>query len=228
VLRVSVGALSRRFALRCRPVKGFHFVFEDRLPLVAGGPPRELHLPAIGTDGLPVDALAATITIGDTSVAVLRRFAIHPIAAGSTSLEVDLGDCVWPMGITVHEPVNDPARIVRREQLFFMPLRLVDGEHRTWRLPRGEYRVGLVEAPSPNGARLLLDRTAMNCKPWLGEAQDYHCVALANAAIDVRNPRTPGSGGELAGTLFAERWDLPDQSPRAAPRRPSKHVCPMV
>jgi hypothetical protein len=232
-VRVSLGALSRRFVVMCRPVKGFRFVYEDVLPLVAGGPPRELALPAVGVDGDPVSMLAATITVGDTSIAELRGLTVHPRAPGSTWVEVDIGHCVWPIGITVHEPVSDPAALRRSGQLFFAPsLRLADGEHRAWRLPRGEYRVGLVGSQGPDGARLLLSRSAMNCKLWLGDLQDYHCVALAGAAIDVRNPRPPGAGGELTGTLFAERWDLPPESrpqqPRRAPHKPSKRYCPMT
>jgi hypothetical protein len=230
-LRVSVGTLTTRAHVICRPVKGFRFIYDDTPPLIAGGPPRHLQLPAIGLDGNPVTTLAGTVTVGDTNVAALHELIVYPRGPGSTSVDVDIGDCVFSKGVEVHEPVSSPGELRRREQLFAVyPLRLVDGEIRSWRLPRGEYRVGLVPERG-NNAELVLKTTAMNCVQWLGSGQEYHCIALAGASVNVHNPRSAGSGGELAGDFFVQRWDVPFSTPDGRPRNgshaqiPEKRFC---
>lgn len=208
-VRATLGALSTRFVLLCRPIRAFEFVFHAGAPIVSGGPPRQLEVHAVGLDGEPVTAFAATMTVADTNVADVRGFTIYPKRPGNTAIELDIGDCAWPMGIEVYERVASPLDLRRREQVFMeSPLRLFDGQRRGWRLPRGEYRVALVSEVGRE-AGLLLGRSAMNCALWLGGGEDYHCIALEGAAVDVRNPRPAGRGGELTGTLFMQRWDVP-------------------
>jgi hypothetical protein len=146
-------------------------------------------------------------------------------------VELDLGECLWAMGVTVHARVTSPSALRSDNDVFLVsPLRLVDGERRGWRLPRGEYRVGLLTQAGVD-TKLELGTTAMNCVPWMGDGQDYHCIALAGASVDVKNPRRAGGGGELYGELFAMRMDLPDTSriARASPmKRARKRLCPMV
>lgn len=236
-MRVSLGALSTRFALRCRPIKGFRFVYEDGRPLVAGGAPRELHIVAVGVDGSPEPMLAGTLSLLDSSVAELRGLTVYPRAAGKTVAALDLGECLWEIGIFVHQRVAHPADLRSAEDIFLVtPLRLVDGERRGWRIPPGEYRVGLLTQAGV-GAKLELNTTAMNCAPWITGGQDYDCIALAGASIDVRNPRRAGAGGELYGELFAQRMDLPRAVPGTSGRHASREIrrprsrkrsCPMV
>ena len=233
-VRVSLGALSKRFALRCRPIKGFRFIYEDGRPLIAGGPPRELQLAAVGVDDTPERMLAGTVRILDTTVAELHGLTVHPRAPGETMVELDLGECLWHFGVTVNKRVASPSDLRFAEDLFVVsPLRLVDGERRGWKLPRGEYRVGLLTQAAAD-AKLVLSTTAMNCVPWITGGQDHHCIALAGAAVDVRNPRRAGAGRELYGELFVKRMDLPSamrvaDGERARPvARLRKRSCPMV
>jgi hypothetical protein len=221
-LRATLGALSTRLVLRCRPIAAIPFGYNADAPLVVGGAPRELDVPAIGVDGKPVREIAATVTIGDTNVATLHGLTIQPRGPGSTEVKLDIGDCWWASFVQVAERVASPDALRRREQLFMeSPLRLVGGERRGWRLPRGEYRVALAPLPdAPPG--LALSTTAMNCVPWLGSAQDLHCIALAGASADVRNPQPAGSG-ELAGTFFVERWDLPSMASGTTSPAPTRH-----
>ena len=233
-IRVTLGALSTRFALRCRPIKGFRFVYGDGRPMIAGGPPRDLQLVAVGIDDMPERMLAGTLRILDSSVAELRGLTVYPRTRGETMVELDLGECLWWIGVTVNERVTSPAGLRFADDIFLeSPLRLVDGERRGWKLPRGEYRVGLLTAVGGE-AKLALNTTAMNCVPWLTGGQDYHCVALAGAAVDVRNPRRAGGGGELYGELFVQRMDRPTAARPARVERRStaerirKRLCPMV
>jgi hypothetical protein len=230
-VRVTLGALAKRFTLLCRPIKGFRFVYGEGRPFVVGDAPRTLQFVAVGVDDMPERMLAATLSIGDSTVAALRGLTLYPRAAGETMAELDLGECLWPMGVTVHDRVESPSALRTENDVFLVaPLRLVDGERRGWRLPRGEYRVGLLTQANAD-AKLALNRTAMNCARWMGEGQDYHCIALAGASIDVENPRRAGAGGELYGELFVQRMDLPRTSrvvPALATRRPRRRMCPMV
>lgn len=230
-VRVVLGALAKRFALLCRPIKGFRFVYGDGRPFVVADPPRTLQFVAVGVDGTPERMLGGTLSIADSTVAELRGLTLYARAAGETMAQLDLGECVWPMGITVYDRVDSPSELRTGKDVFLVsPLRLVDGERRGWRLPRGEYRVGLLSQAGVD-TRLVLGTTAMNCVPWITAGQDYHCVALAGASVDVRNPRRAGAGGELYGELFVHRMDLPPDSRAvspAAPRRPGRRMCPMV
>lgn len=228
---VSLGALSQRFALRCRPIKGFRFVYGDGRPLVVGGAPRDLQFVAVGLDDTPERMLAGTLSISDSMVAELRGLTLYPRSPGETMVELDLSECIWAIGVTVHARVASPAELRSEHDLFLVsPLRLVDGERRGWRLPRGEYRVGLLTQAGVE-KRLELGTTAMNCVPWITGGQDYHCIALAGASIDVRNPRRAGAGGHIYGELFAQRMDLPRAARvvhASAAQRARKRICPMV
>ena len=211
-VRASLGALTKELVVRCRPIKGFRFVYGDGRPLVAGGPPRALDFVAVGVDDTPERMLAGTLRILDSSVAELRGLTVYPRARGETMVELDLGECLWDVGVFVNERVASPADIRYADDIFLeSPLRLVDGERRGWKLPRGEYRVGLLTQAGVD-AKLMLNTTAMNCVPWITGGQDYHCVALESASVDVRNPRRAGTGGELYGELFVQRMDLPRAS----------------
>jgi hypothetical protein len=181
--------------------------------------------------------LAGTLRILDSSVAELRGLTVYPRARGETMVELDLGECLWDIGVFVSERVATPAHIRYADDIFLeSPLRLVDGERRGWKLPRGEYRVGL-HTQAGAGAKLMLNTNAMNCVPWITGGQDYHCVALDGASADVRNPRRAGRGGELYGELFVQRMDLPRASRNTSnskhererrAERPLRRQCRMV
>jgi hypothetical protein len=230
-VRVALGALAKRFTLLCRPIKGFRFVYGDFRPFVVGDAPRPLEFAAVGVDGTPERMLAATLSIADSTVAQLRGITLYARAAGETMAQLDLGDCVWPMNVTVHDRVDSPSAFRTENDVFLVsPLLLVDGERRGWRLPRGEYHVGLLSQAGVD-TQLALGTTAMNCVPWFSSGQELHCVALAGASVDVKNPRRAGAGGELYGELFVQRMDLPRSSGAVstlAPRRPRRRICPMV
>lgn len=214
-VRASLGGLTTEFVLLCRPVKGFRFVLED--PFVAGGPPRELALGAIGIDDMPVTLLAGTATISDSEVASLRGLTIVPRRAGLTSVTVDIGDCVHSIFVEVDEPVKASLDLQRRNQVFILPsLRLVGGEIRSWPIPRGEYMLNL--RPTAAGQKqLVLGGVSMNCVSHPDVGQAYHCLGFNNAAVVVRNMQAAGQGHALEGALSIKRMDPPPQSapPRA-------------
>jgi hypothetical protein len=206
-VRVTLGDLSTRLHVLCRPVKGFTSYPPPTPPLVAGGPPQALTFGAVGVDGEPVTILAGRLVVEDTQVAAVHDQMIVPNAPGFTTIELDLGHCVLGIEVEVHERVAEPLELRNRQQLFALyPLRLADGEERSWRIHPGEYRIGLAPDTGQD-ARLQLATTAMNCVRDPGVAQDLHCAALPGASVSVRNPRSAGGGGTLGGDFFINRWD---------------------
>ena len=207
VLRASVLDLTSEFIVLCRPVKGFRLVADPDPPLVVGEPPRDLALGAVGVDDLPVNLLAGTATVQDSTIAGLRGLTIIPRHAGNTDIFVDIGDCVYSMFIEVAESVRSSLDLERRDQLFTVPsLRLVAGEIRTWPVPRGEYQLWLHTAANAE-RQLVLGGASMNCANWSGAEQKYHCLAFDNAAVIVRNMQPAGRGKALEGVLAIRRMD---------------------
>ena len=207
VLRASMSGLTSEFVVLCRPVKGFRMAFDPDPPLVVGDPPRDLALGAVGVDDLPVNLLAGTATVQDSTIAGLRGLTIVPRHAGNTEIFVDIGDCVYSMFIEVAEAVRGSRDLARRDQLFTVPsLRLVAGEIRTWPIPRGEYQLWLRTAADAQ-PQLVLGGVSMNCANWSGAEQKYHCLAFDNAAVIVRNMQPVGRGKALEGALAIRRMD---------------------
>ena len=173
VLRASVLGLTSEFALLCRPVKGFRSAFDGDPPLVVGEPPRDLALGAVGVDDLPVNLLAGTATIQDSTIASLRGLTIIPRHAGNTEIFVDIGDCVHSMFIEVAESVHSSLDLERRDQLFTVPsLRMVGGEIRSWPIPRGEYQLWL-RTTANRKPQLVLGGVSMNCSNWSGRPYNW-------------------------------------------------------
>ena len=206
-LRASLQNLMTEFVLLCRPVKGFRFAFDPGPPLLVGGPPRELALGAIGLDDMPVMLLAGTATIQDSAIGVLRGLAVEPRAAGTTVVDVDIGDCIHSILIEVDEPVASSSALERRDQVFSVsPLRMVGGEIRSWDVPRGEYMFWL--RPEQTARKdLVLGGMNVNCVSHPDVGQSYHCLAFDHAAVVVRNNRRPGQESMLSADLFMKRMD---------------------
>lgn len=212
-LRASLGSLTTDFVLLCRPVRGFRFFFDPGPPLLVGGPSRDLALGAVGVDDMPVLLLAGTATIQDSEIAVLRGLTVVPRAAGVTSVDVDIGDCVHSIFVEVDEPVASSLDLKGRNQVFGVsPLRLVSGQIRTWEIPRGDYMFWL--RPEKAAQRdLVLGGINVNCVAHPDVGQNYHCLAFDHAAVVVRNTRRAGQGRELSGELFIKRMDALTPAP---------------
>lgn len=207
VLRASVLGLTSEFVLLCRPVKGFRVASDPDPPLVVGEPPRDLALGAVGVDDLPVNLLAGTATVQDSTIAGLRGLRIIPRRAGNTEIFVDIGDCVHSIFIEVAESVRSSLDLEQRDQLFMVPsLRLVGGEIRSWPIPRGEYQLWLRTSADAE-RQLVLGGVSMNCANWSGADQKYHCLAFDNASVIVRNEQPAGHGNALEGVLAIRRMD---------------------
>lgn len=219
-VRASLGTLATQFTVLCRPIRRFGVTLDaDHGPLVVGGAPMSLAIEAVGLDGAPETQIAGTLAVEDTTVVVARGDRLYPRGPGIASVALDLGDCVLPVGFEVYERVGTPSALRRREQVFMDgPLGLADGERRVWRLPAGEYRVELLPVRGVETGPVL-GTTAMNC---VGAGQVLHCIALADASVNIRFRRGTSTRRELGGTLVVQRLDVPSYTP--AQRQPRQSL----
>jgi hypothetical protein len=84
--RVSLGALTTDFVIKCRPVRTVRA--SSMLNLVVGGPAEDLPFEALGPDGQRVDLLAGQVTLDDSTIASVDGTRIKARAEGRTGLKM--------------------------------------------------------------------------------------------------------------------------------------------
>ncbi|MCY7380042.1 MAG: hypothetical protein LH467_11995 [Gemmatimonadaceae bacterium] len=135
-VHASLGPLTTRLTLRCRPVldvRAFRM-----LNIVVGGPVAEVPFLAVDADGQRVTQLRGQITVEDSSVATVNVTAegkqlLRARAAGSTALNVRIGDRDAHMEVHVYERASTPEGI-RPGQHLAVPVQVRGGDMRQWRL----------------------------------------------------------------------------------------------
>jgi hypothetical protein len=205
-VRVSLGDLSRRLHVLCRPMRSIEVKLSGEL--VVGGAPQQLMLTALGVDSQPVTLVAGHATVRDTEVVVMRGLTVIPKVQGETTVEVELGDCMTWLTVSVNERVGSAGNLRPYEEFVVAPLQLVPGEIRSWRITPGVYDITL-ERGANSTAEMLLGTIVTNCIVDGGAVQHYHtCIARKGASVVVRHPQRAGKGQTLSGTLVVRR--VPD------------------
>lgn len=213
-VRVSLGAISHALLLHCRPVSHLHQVW-DGWVFVAGDSAHTLPISADGPDGRPVDLIAGSATIRDIDIASLDGLSVRPKLAGTTELDITIGDHSVEVPITVNGRASSPAALGTGEEAFVSTLRLAAGDVRRWPLrPGALYKLSLYAISSDSSAagaagndstaRLMLAVQNANCVDD-GPGQDYMCVALAHAAAVVYAPMNAHPGRTFMGHLSVKR-----------------------
>lgn len=148
VVRASLGGLTTDVRILCRPVS--RLLVEQEVGLVAGGPAHDVAFLASDSTGNPVTALTGVLSIRDTSVAALQvtggRYRVHPRAAGSTRLDVMIGDEHGAADLTVYAPVTTFEWLGADRKWAAVAVRLAPGETRRWRVPPGTYTIDALPA----------------------------------------------------------------------------------
>lgn len=202
LVRASLGALSRSFLLRCRPIRRL-VEWRGMLSLVVGDSDQELPVSAIGIDGTPETILAGSATVRDSEVASLHGLSVHPKAPGATSVDVWVGGRVTIFWVVVYERVST-SDALRPFQFFGVsPLRLASGETRRWHIPAGKYFVSF-RADTVASAALTLSTIGATCSP-LGDAYNYFCTASRGAAVVVSAPGGASQARHFSGYLAVRR-----------------------
>jgi hypothetical protein len=216
-VRATIGTISTRIFLLCRPLRAVDVSLAG--DLVVGGPPQQLLFNALGMDSQPVTLVAGSATIRDSSIVSLRGLQVFPKQPGETTVDMELGNCVQTMNVTVDEQVDSAGRLQPYQQFVVSPLRLVPGEIRSWQLTPGVYDITLREDTSSH-AELLLGAIATSCitdrtfhvegtRGPQDDVQHYSlCIARKGASVVVRHPRRIGHGEPISAQLVVRR--VPD------------------
>ena len=209
-LRVSLAGLSRTFSIRCRPLRDFYV--DNEGDMTQGDPPERLRLVGRSPDGRFIGLIAGSMTVRDTSIAVLDGEFLRPRAVGTTEVVVAAGDRVAYLLVRVWKRRDSPTALQQFEA-FSTKLDMSTGETRRLSVARGLYIFSLRDDsdafdPSVNRdsrPRLVLTSRNANCK----EAGDqrYMCVALADAEVIVYAPRIGDPARRYTGRLAIYRLE---------------------
>ena len=197
-LRASLGAVATRIRVQCRPVLDVRA--PAMLDLVAGGPSRDVPFEALGAGGRQVTLLAGRIAVGDSTVVNVTGSRIRGRTAGTSWMRVLVGDRGSFSSVHVYERAATPEWI-RPDQHLAVPVRVAGGEMRQWRIPAGEYFLGLI----PDGdeqARPLLAVVGANCTQVVGH---LHCQAGHEASVIAYHPQDVDPSVQLHGEIVLWR-----------------------
>ena len=212
-VRASLGLLSTRFLVRCRPVETIRAaIWND---FVLGEPERELPVDFEGPDGLSVTRIAGLLKIRDSSIATVSGLRIRPVAPGQTSLELSVGDKAAWAAVTVFEPVTTLEGLREDQRVVAAPVRLARGESLRWRLPTGLFDLVNMPGPEQTSALILRVDGPVMCLPSLRPGvYRSSCLARGSGAfLTVAHPGLTGSV-QAAGTIGLQRADAAGKSGR--------------
>lgn len=188
-ITISLGTVTTRAALHCRPIRGFSLLPGATLAL--GGPPAVLPVAPIGLSGEIVEPFVASAAVEDTQIVVLVNGELHPRARGATSVRIATADCALSVPVQVREQVADPGELEPFQVFSADSLALRPGEHSSWPVPAGRYEFRLTNS-SGQGA-LVLGALGTRCAAFPGGEQHYSCIVADSGRVVVRNRRSRGT-----------------------------------
>ena len=209
-VRVSLGRISARVFVRCRPVEYVRFPGPVQFILGDSEMNRPVPLPvsAYGADGRLVVVFAGRAEVPDSGVATLRGLILYPRSRGITHAGVYIGERAAWTGVHVYQRVDTLAaldtllRVDPQQRLFAVPLRLEGGEFTRQRLPPGGWMLTMLpeEDHDANGIRLRIEGAACQAN-LLNTPRRFGCWAGPNAAVVIYRPfasrQTPAESGYL-------------------------------
>jgi len=201
-VRAALGEVNTTTVLRCRPVREVHA--PAMLDIVIGDSARDVPFEALDREGRPVTLLAGQFTVGDSAIVTLEGQRIRARAAGSTWVTARFGDRASFNSVHVYERVQTLEEI-RPGQHAAIPIRLVGGEMRQWRLPPGGYFLAIL----PDGDEQARPRMAVagaNCVQSVGHLL---CAARHGASVIAYYPQDLDQSQVLRGTLAVWREENP-------------------
>lgn len=213
-VRASIGSVTTSVLLRCRPVQILGV--QGPVNIVLGDSARDLPVVALGPDGAPVDLVALTVIVLDSSVASMDGQRLRAHRSGSTMVEVRAGDQSGAASAKVYQPVSTLDGLRPDQEHVAVPLRLAPGELRRWRIPAGGYMFWMLPYEY-EGRGLQVRLEGANCEP--AEPQKpvsggfafpprFICLARSDASVIVTHPSRAPSAPVLAGVLLLRRLGL--------------------
>jgi hypothetical protein len=192
-VRASLGALTQRFQLLCRPVH--KLLTSWMVDLVAGDSEQELSVDARDLDGKPVAPLVGKVVVDDSTVAMIHGLSVRPLAPGETAVHVRIGNYSAGAFLTVAERVRSLEELHPGQSDVVVPVRLAGGEERKWRLRPGAYMLWFRDDP---GLHVIPDIRfeGARCEAIFGGTR-FLCRSSTPFAVIVSH-RDTESSGELA------------------------------
>lgn len=191
-VRVSLGLISTRVFVRCRPVEYVRFPGPAQFILGDSEMSRPLQIPvtAYGVDGRPVVVLAGSAEVSDTGVAVLRGLTLYPRSRGIAMAGAYIGERAAWVGVHVYQRVDTLAaldtllRLDPKQRLFAVPLRLESGEFTRQSLPPGGWMLTMLPEVDrdPNPIRLRIEGAACQANIF-NTARRFVCWAGPTASV---------------------------------------------
>ena len=201
-VQATLDGLTTALLVRCRPVDE---LLAGDLDIVEGDPPSTLPMMALDARGRRVELLAGRMTFDDSSVATFVNGSVVPRAAGSTLLEISIGDERARVGVHVHARAASIDALRDAHTGIAVPVRLPSGGTLRLPLPRGTYQLWVREGDETRPIRLaVLDA---RCGP--GDAP-LRLVCNSRGESSLVLYRSPGAGsdGDAQAELLARR--VPD------------------
>jgi hypothetical protein len=210
VVGATVGSLSTRLVLRCRPVHTVRTLGVANL--IVGDSAVGVPFVAFDAQGRIISLLRGELSVEDSSVATLYVAAdgtrhLRGRAPGNTRLNIRIGDRSADMLVHVYQRASSPEGIRPGQQLA-IPIELAGGEMKQWQLPAGRetYDVEMLPAGDPMHApRLAI--VGANCVA--NGARSFMCVALQGAELFVFHAREGDQARAVRGTVLVRRWRYP-------------------
>jgi hypothetical protein len=209
LVEVTHGAVRSPLFVRCRPVTASRS--GGTRALRVGDAPVEFVLHPLGPDREPVQLLAGTAAVRDTSVVVLRDAALHVRGRGRTHVDVQVGNCAWQEPVEVLEAVRSPEAL-EPYQLFEERVSLVPGEMRMWTLRANLYWFEL-EADSATHATLQFGTTGFNCAVGRAAERALSCITRDSGRVVVRHLGLRTTSADATVRMRVSMLTHPDSSP---------------
>ena len=210
IVGASLGPLTTRLVLRCRPV---HRVsMQGGVNLIVGDSPVAVPFRAFDAQGRAVSLLRGEFSVEDSSVATLDVAAdgtrlVRARAPGYTRLHIQIGDRSEFTGMNVYERASSPEGI-HPGQYVATRVELAAGEVRQWHIPAGLETFQLAMRPYGDGKRVpALAIVGANCVTE-GE-RSFMCVTLKGASLFVFHSRQGDQTRTVRGTLVVSRASRP-------------------
>ena len=203
----SLGAISARLLVRCRPVTKVRGL--RMMSLVVGDPAVDLPFDALGVDGRPISPLAAQVTIGDSTVATLEGQRLRARAPGETGVTMRVGDREGFVQVHAFEIGRTPEG-VRPGQHVAVRVRLSGGEMRKWKLSASPelYYVEML-ANSNIHEMPSLAIAGANCGLGGLRENSYFCLVQHDASVIVYHRQRVDPAQVVMGTLLVWRQGRP-------------------
>ena len=205
-VNASLGALTTRLVVRCRPVREVRA--PGHLGLVVGAPAQELSFEALGIDSTPVELVAAQITVGDSTIATVNGSRIRGRAPGATFVTVRVGNRQSFTSVEVYERRATPEGM-RPGQRVAVPVRVAEGQIRRWRLAASPEVYFLTMLPDGDEEHMpAIAVLGANCAEPINP-YSYFCLAQHDASVIVYHRQQSDPTRELRGVLAIRRQERP-------------------